>query len=247
MPIQPRIRNVLVKSEVWATKQRCREILEIFPKATIFLTWMPGHLNTADYASKLHTDPVKILNVDDYKKGVNGMLTIDNKLHVCNYEVSKTKEKYTPLPDHLIEGANNRDQELIKLDPTRTLSRNKEEEKEKNMCSVCIDEEGCGVYIMTRSAKAREDKSSATDSDKISTHPCNRFHTLNQGHLPNHYFKATKEKANTSKEERILRENAHYKAVRKSVHRNLFEADRNTSCQHYHWIHKDYKSLQRRH
>ena len=45
------------------------------------------------------------------------MLTIDNKIHVCFYQVSKTEEKYTPLPDHLIEGAKNREKEMIELDP----------------------------------------------------------------------------------------------------------------------------------
>ena len=42
------IRNVLIKSAIWATKQRCREIIEILPNATIYLTWMPGSKNTAD-------------------------------------------------------------------------------------------------------------------------------------------------------------------------------------------------------
>ena len=39
------------------------------------------------------------------------------------------------------------------------------------------------------------------------------------------FLKATKEKGNT-KEDRIMRENAHYRAMRKSVQKNMFEADR---------------------
>ena len=56
------IRNVLIKGAINTTKQRIKEILEILPKATIHLTWIAGEKNTADAASKLHSNPVKVLN-----------------------------------------------------------------------------------------------------------------------------------------------------------------------------------------
>ena len=42
------IRNVLIRGAVWTTKQRCKEILELLPNATIYLTWRAGTKNTAD-------------------------------------------------------------------------------------------------------------------------------------------------------------------------------------------------------
>ena len=50
---------------------------------------MPGSKNTADYGSKLHTNIVDILNADDYRNGVEGMLTLDKTNNVSFYKISK--------------------------------------------------------------------------------------------------------------------------------------------------------------
>ena len=127
---------------------------QILPKATIHLTWMPGSKNTADYGSKLHTNIVDISNADDYRHGVEGMLSLNQKEHVWFYKISKDEETYKQLPDHLIEGARETQDKLIQIDPTRTMSNNKIEQEEIQMCGSCIDKETCGVFVTTRSAKA---------------------------------------------------------------------------------------------
>ena len=148
------IRNVLIKSAVWATKQRCKEIIELLPKATIHLPWIPGSKNTADFGSKIHTNIVAILNADDHRHGVESMLTLNKSENVCFYKISKDEETYTQLPDHLIEGAKETQNKLIDMDPTRTMSNNKLEQEEIAMCGACIDKETCGIFVTTRSAKA---------------------------------------------------------------------------------------------
>ena len=104
---------------------------------------MPGTKTTADYGSKLHTNIVDILNADDYRQGVEGMLNLNKKDHISFYKISKDEEKYTPLPDHLIEGAKDTERKLIEMDPTRTMSNNKLEQAEIAMCGACIDKDTC--------------------------------------------------------------------------------------------------------
>ena len=140
------IRNVLVKGAVWATKERCKEIVEMMQNAKVILTWIPGELNTADYASKLHANPTKLLNEQKYRKGPKEVLNINDHTNIKYYEVSKDGEKYFPLPVKLIEGARTKEKKLINLDPTRTLSNNVKEQEEVNICNACIDEDACGIY-----------------------------------------------------------------------------------------------------
>ena len=236
------IRNVLIKSAIWSTKQRCREILEILPNAVIHLTWMPGVKNTADYGSKLHTNIVDILNADDYRHGVEGMLTLNRTDHISYYTVSKDKEAYTPLPDHLIEGAKETERKLIDMDPTRTMSNNRLEQEETATCGMCIEKEDCGIYATTRSAK----KTGSRNTEKKSGHEEDRLRVsiADPMYVPDpdgfEGIKATSTKVEDTPgkkqetendkvnrcEERIVRENAHYRAQRESTEKNLFEDDR---------------------
>ena len=71
------IRNVLIKGAINSTKQRMKEILELLPRAVIHLTWLPGEKNSADKASKLHSNPVKILNSDQYRQGPKVLMVLN--------------------------------------------------------------------------------------------------------------------------------------------------------------------------
>ena len=64
--------------------------------------------------------------------GVTDMLS-QTKEHVCFYEVTNEGERYIKLPEYLIEGVRNKEMELRKMDPTRTMSNNKLEKEETNM------------------------------------------------------------------------------------------------------------------
>merc|ERR1711942_354070 len=75
------IRNVLIKGAINTTKQRMKEILEILPEATIHLTRIAGDKNTADAATKLHSNPVRVLNSDTYRHGPKELLMIDGEEH----------------------------------------------------------------------------------------------------------------------------------------------------------------------
>ena len=68
------IKNVLTKGAINSTKHRMKEIQELLPKAVIHLTWLPGEKNTADAASKLHSNSVKILISDAYRHGPNELM-----------------------------------------------------------------------------------------------------------------------------------------------------------------------------
>ena len=63
------IRNVLIKGAINSTKQKMKEILELLQRAVIHLTWLAGEKNTADAASKLHSNQVRMLNSDAYRRG----------------------------------------------------------------------------------------------------------------------------------------------------------------------------------
>ena len=71
------IKNILLRSTVVAVKDKCQDIIKIFPNATVMLCWMDGKSNAADSTSKL---------------------TYDN--------VTKDKVEWIPLPERLIMRAN---------------------------------------------------------------------------------------------------------------------------------------------
>ena len=90
------IRNVLIKGAINTTKQRMKEILEILPEATIHLTWIAGDKNTADAATKLHSNPVKVLNSEAYRHGPKELLTVDGIEHISYYRMDAQGEAFTP-------------------------------------------------------------------------------------------------------------------------------------------------------
>ena len=115
------IRNVLIKGAINSTKQRMKEILELLPKAVIHLTWLAGEKSTADAASKLQSNPVKILNSDVYRHGPKELMTIDGVDHVSYYKMDADGETFTPLPEHLIQTAKGKEEKLRNMDPTKTF------------------------------------------------------------------------------------------------------------------------------
>jgi hypothetical protein len=90
----PRIvmKNVLPKTAIMAVKDKCQDIIRLFPKATIQLAWMDGKLNAADSTSKLMFENVVIINSKLYQNGP-GNLHYDNEERVVFYRISKDKEE----------------------------------------------------------------------------------------------------------------------------------------------------------
>ena len=109
------------------------------------------------------------------------------------------------------------------------------------MCGACIDKETCGIFVTTRSAKAaknEKDKKENQESDKdrlTSTVVVSAPYPSPIIMKAKDAIKEQKEKRlkknkkyNDNKnivtaEERIMRENEYYKAMRRSVKKNIFE------------------------
>ena len=75
---------------------------------------------------------------------------------------------FTPLPEKLIQTAKGAEDKMKNLDPTRTLSNNRLEEQENNMCITCNEKETCRIYATTR-AMEKKKLLTATDQRKQQT------------------------------------------------------------------------------
>ena len=86
------IKNILLRSTVVAVKDKCQDIIKIFPNATILLCWMDGKSNAADSTSKLTYDNINIINSKLYREGPI-QLHEDEPERVVFYRVTKDKEE----------------------------------------------------------------------------------------------------------------------------------------------------------
>ena len=217
------IRDVLIKGAINTTKKRMKEILEILPNAVIHLTWLAGEKNTADAASKLHSNPVKILNSDAYRHGPKELLSIDGTEHISYFRIDARGEEFTPLPERLIQTAKGAEEKMKNLDPTKTLSNNPIEELENNMCITCEEKEICGIYATTRDMEKKRqlsinDKRAESEDDKEETQEKDPQGTEDP--------KEDQKKFETGSKKQIwniLRENETYKAMKKRTKKNLFD------------------------
>ena len=112
--------------------------------------------NIADAATKLHNNPVKILNSETYRHRPKEMLLVDGVEHISYFRMDARSEAFTPLQERLIQTAKGAEDKMKNMDPTRTLSNNPIEEQENNMCITCKDEETCGIYATTRGMEKRQ-------------------------------------------------------------------------------------------
>ena len=218
------IRNVLIKGAINTTKQRMKEILEILPEATIHLTWIAGDKNTADAATKLHSNPVRVLNSDAYRHGPMELLTIDGEEHISYYKMDAQSEVFTPLPEKLIQTAKGAEDKMKNMDPTRTMSNNPIEEQENNMCITCKEEEMCGIYATTRAMAKRQTEA------KVEEYKVPKIEEVSKGQECQEKREDGKFKLqNKRRVLEILRENETYKAMRKRAKKNLFDPHRDYS------------------
>ena len=67
------LKNILLKSAVWAVKHKGREIIKLLPKAVIRICWMDGKSNAADSTSKLMFDNISIINSRMYRHGPDNL------------------------------------------------------------------------------------------------------------------------------------------------------------------------------
>ena len=151
------IRNVLIKGAINSTKQKMKEILELLPRAVIDLTWLAREKNTADTASKLHSNPVRILNSDAYQRGPKELMVIDGIEHISYCRMDANGETFRPLLERLIQTARGVEEKLKNMDPTKTFSNNPLEVLETNMCMTREEKEMCGIYATTRAMEKKRE------------------------------------------------------------------------------------------
>ena len=147
-------------------------------------------------------------------------MTIDDKTQIKYFKVSKHGEEYIPLPERLIAGARSKKKKLFNLDPTRTLSNNKDEQEEVNICATCIDTEACEIYMITRSTKRLTEENETKEKGRKDEN-----HVDIKLLRPILKSKMDINKDISKKENKVTRENVHCKAMRRSVKRNLLEPD----------------------
>ena len=157
------MKNVLLKTAIIAVKDKCQDIIRMFPKDTIQLCWMDGKLNAADSTSKLMFENVEIMNSKLYRNGP-GNLHYDSEERVVFYRITKDKEEWIPLPEKLIMRAKADTEKIQKAETSETFPNNKPEEVEE--CEICHQTEDCGIY-MTR-LMAREQQEAGKEVEILS-------------------------------------------------------------------------------
>ena len=151
------MKNVLIKTSVMAVKQKCREIIKLFPKATIRICWMDGKSNST---SKLLFDNLSIMNSRLYRHGPEN-LHEESEDRVVFYKVDKDKEEWIPLPGSLIMRAREDAEKIQNASSGETFVNN---QPELENCKICHLSEECGL-ILTRRMKAEKEKT------EQATHP----------------------------------------------------------------------------
>ena len=61
----------------------------------MYLNWLPGKKNFADAASKLPTNSVKLLNIEQYIHGPEELMNIDGVTHVAYYKHYKSSSLFS--------------------------------------------------------------------------------------------------------------------------------------------------------
>jgi hypothetical protein len=147
------MKNVLLKTAIMAVKDKCQEIIRLFPNATIQLAWMDGKLNAADSTSKLMFENIEIMNSKLYRNGP-GNLHYESEERVVFYRITKDKEEWIPLPEKLIMRAKADTEKIQSSESSETFANNKPEEIEE--CQLCHQTEDCGIYLTRQMAKDQQ-------------------------------------------------------------------------------------------
>ena len=188
------IRNTLLLGGVRKAEANLKLLVEELPRASIFLTWIPGVSNPSDFSSKLVTDPIPVINSDFYRNGP-AIFKSKKQLHDFCYKYYTPSEgwKWRGLPESLTK-INLNASKLRQLltteadDPLRserTKAFIKAADKNAAECHLCmldelddsslkcnscftdnLDSQDCAILMMTRS-KVREDLHNSQPSQDI--------------------------------------------------------------------------------
>ena len=93
------LKNTLLRNAIVNTNVRANQMLEYFPKATIYYSFVPGKQNPSDYLSKLFFDPIEAVNSIMWRNGPD----ILRKEETFFYKVDITGDEFLGLPEKYIQ------------------------------------------------------------------------------------------------------------------------------------------------
>ena len=144
------IKNSLLRTAVYGTIQRAKQVLTLMPNAVVHFSWIAGTENAADLVSKVFIDPIQAMNSDLFRHGGTFMLTKEYKGEIFMTIRRKDGVDYVEWKgiSNKITKAEENTKKLKTLLETRGEDKMGNDNVEE--CNLCGEVELCGTYLTTR-------------------------------------------------------------------------------------------------